>query len=343
MIILRGYKSVVFWLIFVSLWIVGCDTCCKEKEGNISEKSKEQQYLNNITSCITKSMSSQGKWTFFKIAITPNNKNNIIRLGIGFIISEEYISNAAAENNNIIYEENIINNENEDVILEKINNNNLNAFIVGDSDVYKPMEMMGENANNNNNNEENNNEEKVYKTYHYVLIKDITHKEDEEGHYVHLFRALEETASDKGFTYSIEIIDANTTEVTDMSYMFYEYKALTEMVGLDKWNTTNVTNMSWMFKGCSSLKSLPDISKWNTSNVTNMECIFYDCCSLESLPDISKWNTSNVTNMETMCYNCISLTSLPDISKWNTTNVTDMRFMFYDCFSLMYLPDKFNK
>ena len=32
MIMLREYKSVVFWLIFVSLWIIGCFPCCKEED-----------------------------------------------------------------------------------------------------------------------------------------------------------------------------------------------------------------------------------------------------------------------------------------------------------------------
>ena len=42
-------------------------------------------------------------------------------------------------------------------------------------------------------------------------------------------------------------------------------------------NTSNVTNMSDMFFNCNSLSSLPDISKWNTSNVTNMGNMFYYC------------------------------------------------------------------
>ena len=48
MIILRGYKSVVFWLIFVSLWIIGCDTCCKEEEGDETEKKGNTNVDNNL-------------------------------------------------------------------------------------------------------------------------------------------------------------------------------------------------------------------------------------------------------------------------------------------------------
>ena len=68
-----------------------------------------------------------------------------------------------------------------------------------------------------NNKEENNNEEGT-KTYYYVLINDITTKANV---YKSLFSALEKTAIDKNFTYSIEIIDANTTEFTDMNCIFY--------------------------------------------------------------------------------------------------------------------------
>ena len=32
MIMLRKYKSVVFWLIFVSLWIIGCDPRCNDED-----------------------------------------------------------------------------------------------------------------------------------------------------------------------------------------------------------------------------------------------------------------------------------------------------------------------
>ena len=39
---------------------------------------------------------------------------------------------------------------------------------------------------------------------------------------------------------------------------------------ISKWNTINVTDMSYMFYEYSSLKSLSDISKWNTNNVSDM-------------------------------------------------------------------------
>ena len=158
----------------------------------------------------------------------------------------------------------------------------------------------------------------------------------------------------------------DTTNVTNMSYMFYKCISLKYLPAISKWNTTNVSNMSGMFCGCQSLKSLPEISEWNTTNVTDMSHMFSDCQLLKSLPDISNWNTTNVkdmsymflgcqlfkslpdlhkwniknvTNMSHMFGNCSSLVSLPDISQWNTTNVKDMSSMFGMCFSLKFLPD----
>ena len=128
-----------------------------------------------------------------------------------------------------------------------------------------------------------------------------------------------------------------TTNVKDMSYMFYNCIALKSLSDISKWNTTNVINMSYMFYYCSSLKSLPDISKWNTANVINMSYMFH-CNSLQSLPDISEWNTVNVKNMSGM-FSCFSsFMTFPDISKWNTTNVEDMSHMFADCY-LESFPD----
>ena len=53
MIILREYKSVIFWLIFMSLWIIGCDTCCNDddddetkKKGNTSKNNEIINYTN---------------------------------------------------------------------------------------------------------------------------------------------------------------------------------------------------------------------------------------------------------------------------------------------------------
>ena len=118
----------------------------------------------------------------------------------------------------------------------------------------------------------------------------------------------------------------NTSNVTDMSYMFRYCQNLTSL-DLSSFNTSNVTNMSWMFGGCENLTSL-DLSSFNTSNVTDMDNMFFDS-GLASL-DLSSFNTANVTNMRNMFIYCRSLTNL-DLSSFNTANVADMAQMFMQC------------
>ena len=67
-------------------------------------------------------------------------------------------------------------------------------------------------------------------------------------------------------------------------------------------DSSQVTNMSYMFHGCSSLTSVPDM---DTSRVTNMSSMFYGCSSLTTVPDM---HTSNASDVSRMFYGCSSLT-----------------------------------
>ena len=87
-------------------------------------------------------------------------------------------------------------------------------------------------------------------------------------------------------------------------------------------NTSNVTSMRNIFNYCSSLT---DVSLFDTSNVTSMLRMFASCSSLTSVP---LFNTSNVTDMSRMFYQCTSLTSIP---LFNTSKVTTMSYMFNNC------------
>ena len=112
---------------------------------------------------------------------------------------------------------------------------------------------------------------------------------------------------------------------------FYEMKNLTSITGIGYLNTSNVTDMSYMFNGCESLKSL-NLSSFNTVNVTNMYRMFNYCKSLEDL-DVSNFNTANVTDMDYMFQGCKSLEEL-NISSFQTHQVFDMYSMFRDCTNL---------
>ena len=58
----------------------------------------------------------------------------------------------------------------------------------------------------------------------------------------------------------------NTSKVTDMVYMFYNYKQAT--LDISSFNTSNVTNMSNMFMANYNLKTIYVGDGWDTSNVT---------------------------------------------------------------------------
>ena len=132
---------------------------------------------------------------------------------------------------------------------------------------------------------------------------------------------------------SLDLKNFNTQNVKGMSGMFSDCSGLTSL-DLSHFNTQNVTDMRRMFYGCSGLTSL-DLSHFNTQNVTDMSRMFYGCYRLTSL-DLSHFNTQNVTNMVEMFRGCSGLTSL-DLSHFNTQNVKDMREMFYGCSGLSSL------
>ena len=114
----------------------------------------------------------------------------------------------------------------------------------------------------------------------------------------------------------IELWDVSN--VTNMSYMFYESSFNQD---ISSWDISNVTNMSWMF---SKSPFNQDISSWDVSNVTDMSHMFSESPFNQ---DISSWDVSNVTNMSWM------FSESPfnqDISSWDVSNVKNMMGMFYN-------------
>ncbi|EOA3385488.1 immunoglobulin-like domain-containing protein [Enterococcus hirae] len=117
----------------------------------------------------------------------------------------------------------------------------------------------------------------------------------------------------------------DTSNVTDMSYMFFGMSSVTSL-DVSSFDTSNVTTMSYMFYGMSSVTGL-DVSSFDTSNVTTMSYMFYGMSSVTGL-DVSNFDTSNVTTMGYMFKGMGSVTSL-DLSNFDTSNVTDMTDMFF--------------
>ena len=132
---------------------------------------------------------------------------------------------------------------------------------------------------------------------------------------------------------SIDLKNADTSEVYNMGHMFEGCSSLTSL-DLSSFNTSEVYDMWYMFKGCSSLTSL-DLSSFNISKVGNMSSMFEGCSSLTSL-DISSFNTCNVYDTCDMFKGCSSLTSL-DLSNFKTKEACNTSSMFYGCSSLTSL------
>ena len=117
----------------------------------------------------------------------------------------------------------------------------------------------------------------------------------------------------------------DTSKVTDMSLMFHDMRNLISL-NLSNFDTSNVTDMHNMFYGMSNLTAL-DLSNFNTSKVTSMGLMFYGMSNLTTL-NLSHFDTSKVTNMGNMFSSMTNLTSL-NLSSFNTSEVTNMGFMFY--------------
>lgn len=89
-------------------------------------------------------------------------------------------------------------------------------------------------------------------------------------------------------------------KITTFKQLLYGSSNVVEIIGA---NTSNITDMSRMFSGCSKLSS---ISLFNTSNVTNMNAMFSGCLSLKSLPLL---DTSSVTDTRGMFHSCLYVES----------------------------------
>ena len=103
-----------------------------------------------------------------------------------------------------------------------------------------------------------------------------------------------------------------TTNVTDMSKMFYDSQF---NGGISNWDVSNVTNMEGMFIANKIFNQ--DIGSWDVGNVTNMFEMFWWAKSFNQ--DISVWDVSNITECEYFSLDATAWTE----SKPNFTNCTE--------------------
>lgn len=141
----------------------------------------------------------------------------------------------------------------------------------------------------------------------------------------------------------------NLAEVKDMSYLFacdLDISSCVQNVNLSNWDVSNVTDMSFMFY---NTQFNQPISSWDVSKVTNMSNMFanaryfnrsigeWDVSGLVDMSnmfyaaqafnqDIGEWKLSSVQNLSGAFANATSFDQ--DISSWDVSSVTNMSSMF---------------
>ena len=121
---------------------------------------------------------------------------------------------------------------------------------------------------------------------------EIKYKEEGEDKFVYLYCSDIETKEDSLYTYgifaymkeilSISVLACDTSNVTDMRYMFSSCSNLKNL-DLSNCDTSNVTSMQGMFKNCSNLKEIKIQNKFNIIKVTDMINMFSGCKFLDKV------------------------------------------------------------
>ncbi len=131
---------------------------------------------------------------------------------------------------------------------------------------------------------------------------------------------------------SIDLQNADSSEVKDMSYMFSNCSELKALTLGDGFITKNTSKVNSMFYGCSALESL-DLRGADISSANDLSFMFYRCESLKVL-DLSSFNTSGVTDVRQMFRYCSQLKTIYAGSGWDLSNVTFFAYaldVFTDC------------
>ncbi len=166
-----------------------------------------------------------------------------------------------------------------------------------------------------------------------VFVDEITPKNTAASMFANLTACVE-----------FDLKNLNVSNVTNMSYMFHNCKALTSVLWANDIDTSKLTQMSAMFYGCSAMTDnlLPE--NWNMTKVTTVEKLYYGCTSLETLVMYDSFDTSNVNTMQDMFYQCTSLKNITWSANFKTSKVARMDSMFAYCETMetLTLPATFN-
>ena len=92
----------------------------------------------------------------------------------------------------------------------------------------------------------------------------------------------------------IDLSDIDVSELNDLSTAFLWYRFKT--IDISGWDTSNVKDMTMMFYGCFELTDIIGIENMNIDNVERMDYMFSDCRKLDITDKIKDWkvNPKNV-------------------------------------------------
>lgn len=130
------------------------------------------------------------------------------------------------------------------------------------------------------------------------------------------------------------VMDIDTSNITDMNYMFFGMSGL-EQIEFKRINTQRVEKMAHMFEECVSLEHL-DLRCFDTRNCNDMSYMFFNCENLLTL-DLSSFKAHKLSNMIGTFGECRKLKKL-DLSSFKTTKYFSyMLETFQNCSSLREL------
>ena len=140
---------------------------------------------------------------------------------------------------------------------------------------------------------------------------------------------------------SINLKNLNTSNVTDMSQMFYKDNSLEGELDVSSLNVSKVNTLEYTFANCEKLTSI-NLTGWNnTNNLNNMNTMFFKCLELVEIKGLESLVTKEVTTMKSTFNLCKKLTSL-NINNWDTSNVTSMLNLFSNVTASEIILNKWN-